>query len=298
MLPNPPPTPPGKFTPSNRPNQQQVDPETKSQGIPKPSDSELPGMPPMSRTAIAAYSRTLRGCDQAVLDEFKNLYVWRPDQTNAGHVPIVWGPQEKAVAIALNPAVDKETIRIDRIKVPILGLAGGDIEFDPARFTYHKAFRWFHKGMDGASPYVYGNEKRFGDTVFGKSRGLPVNKRYTLYAWTRYTEDMNQVLEQIMLKFAPILTLEVPDVHWEVVLKLDSVSNGISQEIGDAAIRILKYQFGLTAETYISRGYIRGKTLFDMKTEIGLCEGDDFQVTDRLEDSVTDGELDDLPYEV
>jgi len=294
LLPEPPPTPPGKWTPENRPNDQVIDPKERSKGTPKPWESQLPGLGKMTRSAISAYSRTLRGCDQCVVNEFKNIFVLDPEG-KINHVPVVWGPQEKAVAIALSPAIDKQNIRIDRIKLPMLAVASGDLEFDPSRFTYHMAYRWFYEGMDVSSKLAYGTEKRYGDTVFGKSRGLPVTKRYTLYAWARYTEDMNQLLEQVMLKFAPILTLEVPDVHWEVILKLDGVSNGISSEIGDSAIRIIKYEFGLTAETYISRGFIRGKTVFDLQSEVGIGLGDDFQKEYVIEDSVTEGELEDLP---
>lgn len=290
MRPDTPPIGPEDPTPSNRPNDPSIDPNTVSERPSPISEHSTPGFSSVSRTSMASYSRTLRACDRAVLDEFKGLQVWLPDGSEK-NVPIIWGPQEKAVAIALSDAIDKENIRIDRIKLPMLAISSGDISFAPERFTYHQNFRWL---QDPRGNYAYGAEKRYGDTVYGKSRGLPVDKNYTLYAWTRYIEDMNQVVEQIMLKFAPIVTLNVEGVHWEVVLKLDSVNNSISPEIGDAAIRIVKYEFAFHAETYISRGYIRGKTVFDIYAEMGLGSGEDFEQTDEIIDKATDEEIDNL----
>lgn len=262
---NPPNYNQGQATPSNRPNDANISPEVRGAGFKAPSDFGLPGFSPESRSIMTSYSRSLRGCDQAVLDEFRGLDVWLPDGERK-KIPIIWGSQEKAVAIAMSDAIDKSQIRIDRIKLPMLAIAAGDLSFAPERFTYHQNIRWLR---DRESRMAYGTEKRFGDTVYGKSRGLPVDKNYTLFAWTRYIEDMNQVVEQIILKFSPIITIEVPGVHWEVILKLDGVSNTLSPEIGDSAIRIVKFEFSFHAETYISRGIVRGKTVFDIYNEIG-----------------------------
>lgn len=265
MKPNPPPVRPGEWTPSNRPEDPRRSPLGESGGTPGFPDFSLPGFTRVSRSGIASYSKTLRGCDQAVLGEFKDIFVWLPNGEKKP-VPIIIGPPEKAVAVALQESVDKKTIRIDAIKLPMMALSLGDVNFAPERFTYHQNVRW----LLGDNSYAYGSEKRKGDTVYGMSRGLPVDKHYILHVWTRYVEDMNQIAEQIMLKFSPVLTLYVPDVLWEVVAKLDAVSNGISNEIGDSGIKIVKFEFSFHAETYISRGFIRGKTVFDFYGDLHL----------------------------
>lgn len=267
MRPTPPPWESGQQGPSNQFSTPGVDKQQTANGMPEqgkvkePYDAELARFLNPTRSVINQYSKTLRSCDQTMLNSFRDLIVLGPDE-EPHRVPIVWGPQEKAVAVALGNNVAQDMIRIDRIKLPIMALTGGECSFAPERFTYHKAFRWFKSNKTGN--YFYGKEKRFGDTVFGEARGMPVDKNYTLHVWSLYTEEMNQLVEQIYLKFDPILTLYVPDVHWEVIAKITGASNGTSAEIGDSAMRIVKYEFNITAETYISRGVMRGKSVFDI----------------------------------
>lgn len=267
MRPTPPPWESGQQGPSNQFSTPGVDKQQTANGMPEqgkvkePPDAELARFLNPTRSVVGQYSKTLRGCDKALMNALRDLIIIGPDE-EPHRVPIIWGPQEKAVAVAMGDNIAKDMIRIDRIKLPIMALTGGECSFAPERFTYHKAFRWFKSGETGS--YFYGKEKRFGDTVFGEARGVPVDKNYTLHMWALYTEEMNQLVEQIYLKFDPLLTLEVEGVNWEVVAKVTGASNATSPEIGDSALRIIKYDFNITAETYISRGVIRGKPVFDI----------------------------------
>jgi hypothetical protein len=89
------------------------------------------------------------------------------------------------------------------------------------------------------------------ETLFGVARGIPINISYTLYAWTMQLEDMNQILEQIVTKFSLVAYIKVRGVLQEVIVKLDSIASNLETEPGDAAIRVIKFQFGLTAETFV-----------------------------------------------
>ena len=79
---------------------------------------------------------------------------------------------------------------------------------------------------------------------------------------------MNQILEQILLKFSPIAYIRVRGVPWETGVKLDSIANNLDVEPGDQNIRVVKYQFNLTAETYIPQPITRRKAVLKTKTNV------------------------------
>jgi hypothetical protein len=64
-------------------------------------------------------------------------------------------------------------------------------------------------------------------------------------------EDMNQIFEQIVTKFSLVAYIKVRGVLQEVIVKLDSIASNLNTEPGDAAQRVIKFQFGLTAETFV-----------------------------------------------
>lgn len=213
-----------------------------------------------NRDVIYRYSRSIRACDEAMLDLFRNVKVL--DEQGKEHtVPIIWASQEKAVAAILQDNVRKDnSLVVDRIRLPILAIWNAGMNFDQSRFTYQKAYTllpWLTECEDGIG--FWKQEKYFKDTFFGVTRGIPVNINYTLYMWTLYEEDMNQILEQAFQKFSPVAYLQVKGIWWEVIVTLDGTTNNIDLEPGDAKVRVLKYQFNMTAKSYIAQPIYRLK---------------------------------------
>ncbi len=213
------------------------------------------------RDVIYRYARGIRAADEAMLDLFRNIMVI--DEEGKAHiVPIIWASQEKAVDAILQDNVRKDnSLVVDRIRLPTLAIWNAGITQDLQRFTYQKAYsllRWMNsEGLPGFTT----QEKYPKDTVFGVTRGLPINVTYTLYIWTLYEEDMNQILEQVLLKFSPVAYLQVKGVYWEVIVTLDGTANNIDLEPGDMKIRVLKYQINMTVKTYIPQPIYRIKDL-------------------------------------
>ena len=241
---------------------------------------------PPNRSNIYRYAKSLRGTDEAVMDLFRNLVVL--DEEGKAHpIPIIWGTQERAVAFLLQENTRKDnSLVVDRIKLPLMAIYNSGYEFDQGRYTYHAAVNFLrdHTGK----PTMYGNEKFKKDTVFGYTRGIPINISYTLSAWTLYIEDINQILEQIFLKFSPISYIKVRGVNWEIPVKLNSIANNLNIEPGDAALRVIKYEFSITAETYIAQPLVRKKTVLETRTEMvnGIKEEEITEVISRIEESV------------
>lgn len=226
------------------------------------------------------YSQAIRACDEGTMDLFRNIIVI--DENGLQHkVPIIWGTQEKAVAYVLQDNVRKDkTLVVDRIRLPILSIHQSDIQMNLDHFTYSQA-RTRGRRPDGKPAFTI-DEKFERDTVFGVSRGIPIDITYTLNAWTLYIEDMNQILEQILLKFNHVAYINVRGINWEVIAKLNSIGNNIEVEPGDQAIRVIKYQFNITVESYIPQPILRQKAVLKMGTEI-VNNDEDYQISDILD---------------
>lgn len=219
---------------------------------------------PVNNKVINRYSNALRGCDQGVTDLFRNIVVL--DEDGKAHpVPIMWGTQEKAVAIILQNNVRKDnSLVVDRPILPMMALSSVDIAPDMSRYVYHKAKINF-KNIYGENELR--KELKENDTIFGYAHGIPINVGYSLIVWTLYLEDMNQILEQIILKFSPMAYIKIQNVPWEVSVSLDSLANNLDKEVADKNVRVIKYQINFTAKTYIPQPIIRNKTVLKIKND-------------------------------
>jgi hypothetical protein len=240
---------------------------------------------PKSFDAIYRYSKSLRGTDTAVMDLFKNLVVI-DDEGQTHKVPIIWGTQEKAVAAIIQDNVRKDnSLVVDRIRLPMLAISSSDYQFNQSRYVYHRAIDYL-RGADGKPGFTH-SEKYERDTIFGVTRGMPIDISYSLYAWTMYVEDMNQILEQIILKFSPVAYIKVRGVKWEVQVKLDSIANNLEYEPGDQSIRVVKFMFNLTAETFIPQPIVRKKSILSTKIDLtNNKSGDELEIMNSIKETV------------
>ena len=241
-----------------------------------------------NRDVVYRYSKSIRGCDEAMLDLFNNIVVLDEDG-KAHKVPIIWGTQERAVAWILQDNTKKDgSLVVERIRLPAMAIYGSGFELDQSRFTYHKAIDYLRDLRPDRKPGFTVKEKYERDTVFGISRGIPVNKTYTLLVWTMFMEDIDQILEQIFLKFSPIAYITVRGVRWEIAVTLDSIANNVDYEPGDQNQKIIKYEINLTAKTYIPQPITRKKSVLKTKVDLhnNVEENEINEVFSRLEDAV------------
>jgi hypothetical protein len=238
------------------------------------------------RTVLYRYSKSIRGSDEAMLDLFRNLIVI--DEDGKGWpIPIMLGPPEKAVAAMIQENIRKdETLVVNRIRLPMMALTQGSIEYDLSRYTYHKALNFLQQSDGKAGSTI--SEKYKKDTILGFAKGIPVNIGYGLTAWTMYREDMNQIVEQILTKFSQVAYIRVNGVPWEVIVKLDSIANNLNNEPGDQQIRIIKYEFNMTVQTYIPQPIERKKAVLKMKVDFvdGITDQEITEVLGRIEQTV------------
>lgn len=246
------------------------------------------GMSPPNQNVVYRYSKSLRGTDEAMRDMFKDLVVI-DEQGKAHNIPIIWGTQERAVAYILQENVRKdESLVVDRIRLPMLAIHSSEYNFNQDRYVYHKAIDYLRDPNNNFRPSFTTSEKYEKDTIFGVTRGIPIDIGYNLYAWTLYEEDMNQILTQILTKFSPIAYIRVKGISWEIGVKLNSIANNVDYEPGDKAARVFKYQFGFVAESFVAQPIVRKKSV--LKTQVQITdapnEDDICEVLSNLEQAV------------
>jgi len=246
------------------------------------------GLSKPNRNTVYRYAKSIRGTDEAVMDLFRDIVVL--DESGKAHqIPIIWATQEKAAAYILQENVRKdESLVVDRVRLPMLAINATQYNYNQNRYTYHKAIDYLRTMKNDWKPGFTVSEKYERDTIFGVSRGIPIDIGYTLYAWTLYEEDMNQILTQIVTKFSPLAYIRVRGIAWEIGVKIDSIANNVDVEPGDQAVRVFKYQFGVTAETFVAQPIVRKKAVLKTRVEITDHPNDDdiTEVLARLEQAV------------
>lgn len=248
------------------------------------NDQSSPGADP-NRTHLYRYSKTIRACDEAMMDMFKDIVVI--DENNKAHqIPIVPATQEKAVAYILQENVRNDTsLVVDRIRLPIMAIHSSNISFDDKRYVYHKAIDYLRdfRGNPGFTIKERVHEK---DTIFGVAKGIPLNIDYTLWVWTMHREDMNQIVEQIIPKITPMGYIRIQGVSYEIPVRSTSIESNIETDPGDKKSgNIFKYQFKMTVETYLSQPLVRKKAVLKTKMELvdSINDSEITEVLGRLE---------------
>lgn len=236
-----------------------------------------------NRNTIYRYSKAVRGADEAMMDLFNNIVVI--DEQDVTHlVPIIWSSHERAVDFIIQENIRQDNSAVvDRVRLPIMSIYSASFEPDYNRYTYHAAINYF-RGRDGKPGWTT-KEHWERDTVFGVARGIPINIGYQLVAWTYFIEDMNQILEQIVTKFSRIAYIRVQGVYWETIVRLDSIASNLDLEPGNAQPRVIKFQFNMTAETYIPQPIRRDKAVLDTRIEFvdSINEDEITDIIGRLE---------------
>lgn len=247
--------------------------------------NEQNGIP--NNNVIYRYNKSLRGTDEAVKSLFDDIIVL--DINGQAHpVPIIWGTQEKAVMAILGENYRKDpSMVVDRIKLPIMSIHSSSYDVDMSRYVYHKAENYLRNYSNG-KPGFTTKEKYNNDTIFGFSKGLPINIGYTLYVWTMYEEDINQITEQIIPKIFPMGYIKVKGIGYEIPVKLESIANNIEYDTGDKSTRVIKYQYNMTAESYLAQPIHRKKAVLKTRTEIVNSIDDDSisEIITKLEEAV------------
>jgi hypothetical protein len=174
----------------------------------------------------SVYKETLR----AVKGIFSGLFT-RDAENKLKDVKLIIANQERAVA---------KIMQEDNIILPIISVAQTTTDSDQSRGRYES---------------VLVNEKYWDDKKQRAVRVLsfapvPVTINYQLNVWSKYAEDMDQILEQIRLKFNPELTIHNKfGTITKAYIEGESITGTV--QAADKEDRVLRKQITLGVRTHI-----------------------------------------------
>lgn len=187
------------------------------------------------------YNQNLRKLIVSFGSLFSNIEVAHTDPdtgtpTNI-RVPVHYSPQEKFIQRLLQPSSITSGTRVE-LQVPIISFIMNTISPDPSRRLGRFA--------QNTNLQSGGNCQSSGT---GVSTQIPVNVSFNLFVYTRHTDDMLQIVEQIMPYFLPehIITLNMNEVQESMQVPIVMVSNNLTEryegDLSSRRLNIASFQF-------------------------------------------------------
>lgn len=158
-------------------------------------------------------------------------------------VPIHYAPQEKFIQRLLQPSSITDGTRIEA-QIPSLSFIMNSISPDSSRRLGR-----FGQNTNHATCGASGNQ------ILNQ---IPVNLNFNLFAYTRHTEDMLQIVEQIMPYFVPdhIITLDFNSVQNDVQIPIIMTGNSLNERYeGDFSSR----RVNIASFSFVAKAWIFGE---------------------------------------
>jgi hypothetical protein len=154
-------------------------------------------------------------------------------------VPIHYAPQEKFIQRLLSPSSITDGTRIE-FQLPIISFIMSSITPD--------ASRRFSRFANNSNPQCVAESKLI-------QAQIPVNVIFNMYVYTRHTDDLLQIIEQIMPFFVPdhIIKINMNDVQQDMEIPIVMQNTSITEKYeGDFASRRLNIgSFQFLAKSWI-----------------------------------------------
>jgi hypothetical protein len=197
------------------------------------------------------YNENLRKLVVGFGSLFSNIEVAHidPDTSTSFNirVPIHYSPQEKFIQRLLQPSSITTGTRIET-QLPIISYIINTIVPDPTR------------RLNRMQPLL--NLTNAGgvcqSTVSQIKSQIPVNVSFNLFVYTRHTDDMLQIVEQIMPYFVPehVITMNMNEVQQDVQIPIVMVTNSLTEKYeGDLSSRRLN----IASFQFIAKSWIFGE---------------------------------------
>lgn len=188
------------------------------------------------------YNHSLRKLVVGFGSLFNNIQIAHTDPDTSSstniRVPIHYGPQEKFIQRLLQPSSITPGTRIE-LQVPVISFIMNSVASDPSR----RLSRFPNQGGSCPTPQSQ----------------IPVNVSFSLLAYTRHTDDMLQIVEQIMPYFLPdhVITMDFTEgAGTNVNIPIVMVSNNLTEKYeGDLASRRLN----IASFQFIAKSWIFGE---------------------------------------
>lgn len=215
------------------------------------------------------YARTLKQISVAILNMFNNFKVVKHDRDGNAiierNVPITWGPVEKYHLDRIeNHYVDADGIQ-HNIKyyeeIPRMALTLNGIVYNSERATGVNQWRtWFKESLElnDANTEV--------DTILTDYQPTPYDYNFTLSIKADSTDNLAQILENILPYFNPKLMLRVKEfsflnIERDLPVKMDGVNPEFVGDEGENDTKFVNATINLTVEGWAYRKFAYSKVI-------------------------------------
>lgn len=184
------------------------------------------------------YYQALRKTITQFLDVFNDIKIKRYDESGNFvryiTIPIKFAPKERAYYYIFENHQDE--------MLPMISVTMNSIEFASDRMgsNYHV----LTKSMEDCQVSRFLNP-------------VPYNLGFTVYLWTKYMSDIDQILEQVLAYFAPhiFIRIKIPEVDFSFDVKIvfTGASPDMQTDMGEEERRIIRYTMDFSVHTYLFR---------------------------------------------
>ena len=184
------------------------------------------------------YYQALRKTIVQFLDVFNDIKIKRYDENGTFlryiNVPIKFAPKERAYYYIFEKHQDE--------MLPMMSVTMNSVTFAQERMgnRYHSITK--------ATSADAGTVSRFLNPV-------PYNLGFTVYAWTKYMTDIDQILEQILPYFAPhiFVRVHIPELnfYFDTKVVFNGANPDIQTDMSEEERRVIRYSMDFTVQAYL-----------------------------------------------
>ena len=198
------------------------------------------------------FADTIRSVIIGFGNYFNNVFVIRYDEKGEPikkiQVPLKYGPRMKSHDFR----VEKESGKKYYIQLPNMTYRIDSIAFASDRYSGAGESRGFYNKYFEVNGVDYIMANKFWADV----HPVPYNITITMEAKTEHISDANQILEQILVRFAPEAYFDLKEFWFinkrrSIKMKMDSSNIEMSQDFGEEDKREITVSFTFTVEAWL-----------------------------------------------
>ena len=228
------------------------------------------------------FADTIRSVIIGFGNYFNNVFVIRYDEKGEPikqiQVPLKYGPRMKSHDFR----VEQESGKKYYIQLPNMTYRIDSIAFASDRYSGAGESRGFYNKYFEVNGVDYIMANKFWADV----HPVPYNITITMEAKTEHISDANQILEQILVRFAPEAYFDLKEFWFinkrrSIKMKMDSSNIEMSQDFGEEEKREITVSFTFTVEAWLYKP-IHDTTIIDEIVTVLGVNGDKQYWTEKM----------------
>lgn len=184
------------------------------------------------------YYQALRKTIVQFLDVFNDIKIKRYDENGTFQryvtVPIKFAPKERAYYYIFEQHQDE--------MLPMMSVTLNSVNFASERMGNR------YKTLTKSTSADSGTVQRFLNPV-------PYDLGFTVFAWTKYMTDIDQILEQVLPYFAPhiFIRVHIPELNFYFDTKVifNGATPDIATDMSEEERRVIRYSLDFTVQAYL-----------------------------------------------